>query len=117
MRHLPYAFQYDKYILIISTIQDPGSGVAVFPGDLIPTAAHVPVPWIMGYDLDPRTMVKFKEKLLPQWEKEHALVFFVHETRYPWGFITRDPEGSCKGYPLDSGRLEPLRRVRLSRMP
>jgi len=103
--------------LMMVRIESSDGRAAIFPGDLIPTAAHVPVPWIMGYDLDPKTMVELKEKLLPQWEKEHALVFFVHETRCPWGFITRDQKGSFRADPLDEGWLEPLRRVPWPELP
>jgi glyoxylase-like metal-dependent hydrolase (beta-lactamase superfamily II) len=90
---------------------------AVFAGDFVPTGAHVPVPWIMGYDLDPITQVDMKEKYLPVWEKEHRLVVFVHETRYPWGFIGRDEKGNFKAVPLDEGWLEPLRRVPWPELP
>src|SRR5205814_1502121 len=33
-------------------VQDRGETVA-FVADLIPTTAHLPLPWIMGYDLEP----------------------------------------------------------------
>lgn len=90
---------------------------AVFPGDLIPTGAHVPVPWIMGYDLDPTGMIDLKEQYLPKWHDEHALIVFVHEPRYPWGFLTRDEKGRYGVEPLDIGWLEPLRRVKWPTMP
>jgi len=44
-------------------------------------------------------------------------VFFVHETRYPWGFITRDQKGNFRADPLDAGWLEPLRRVQWPELP
>ena len=94
--------------------------VAVFPGDLIPTGAHVPVPWIMGYDLDPRAMVEMKERFLSQWEEERALIVFVHETRYPWGFVKSEARPSGRAFsaePLDKGWLEPLRRVKWPELP
>jgi glyoxylase-like metal-dependent hydrolase (beta-lactamase superfamily II) len=94
-----------------------GVRVAVFPGDLIPTGAHVPIPWVMGYDLDPTGMVDQKEKYLPQWHKEHALIVFVHETRYPWGFIRDDGKGRWGLDPVDEGWLESLRRVQWPTLP
>jgi hypothetical protein len=33
-------------------VQDGGE-TAAFIADLIPTTAHLPLPWIMGYDLEP----------------------------------------------------------------
>jgi glyoxylase-like metal-dependent hydrolase (beta-lactamase superfamily II) len=100
--------------------QTPGQNdvkTAIFPGDLIPTGAHVPVPWIMGYDLDPSGMVDLKEKYLPIWSEEHALVVFVHEPGYPWGFITKDDKGRFGVQPLDQGWLETLRRVPWPTLP
>ena len=96
---------------------DRGARTAIFTGDLIPTGAHVPVPWIMGYDLDPTGMIDQKEKYLPIWFEEHALIVFVHEPRYPWGFITRSDKGQYGVDPVDEGWLEPLRRVQWPTLP
>ena len=40
-----------------------GDSTAVFTADLIPTAAHVDVPWIMGYDLYPMETLEFKREI------------------------------------------------------
>ncbi|HDS29623.1 MAG TPA: MBL fold metallo-hydrolase [Firmicutes bacterium] len=98
-------------------IDPPDGSGAVFAGDFIPTGAHVPIPWIMGYDLDPGLQVDMKEKFLPQWEKERRLVVFVHEPRYPWGYIAKDEKGNFRAEPLDEGWLEPLRRVPWPELP
>ena len=100
-----------------STRGKGGTNVAVFPGDLIPTGAHVPVPWIMGYDLDPTGIVDQKEKYLPKWRDEHALIVFVHETRYPWGYITTDAQGRWGLESRDEGWLEDLRRIPWPQLP
>lgn len=100
-----------------STPGHQGISTAVFPGDLIPTGAHVPVPWIMGYDLDPTSIIDIKERLLPIWMKQKTLVVFVHETRYPWGTIKQDEKGQYQVEPLDSNWLEPLRRIPWPQMP
>lgn len=52
---------------------------AVFVGDLVPTAAHVPEPWIMGYDLFPLDTLASKKRLLSAAEAVDALVFFEHD--------------------------------------
>jgi glyoxylase-like metal-dependent hydrolase (beta-lactamase superfamily II) len=91
--------------------------VAVFVGDLIPTGAHVPVPWIMGYDLEPSRQVELKELLLAQWMDEKALIVFPHETRYPWAYVGKDEKGNYQADPLDIGWLEVLRRVKWPELP
>jgi glyoxylase-like metal-dependent hydrolase (beta-lactamase superfamily II) len=105
-------------VRIESTMEGQGGvKTAVFPGDMVPTGAHVPVPWIMGYDLDPTGVIDLKERYLPEWHKERALIVFVHETRYPWGFITVDDRGRYDVEPLDGNWLESLRRVSWPGLP
>ncbi len=91
--------------------------VAIFVGDLIPTGAHMPVPWIMGYDLEPVKQVELKEELLSRWMDENALVIFPHETRYPWAHIVRDERDQFMAIPIDEGWLEPLRTVQWPDLP
>lgn len=47
--------------------------------DLIPTTAHLPLPWIMGYDLYPLETLENKKRLLPQAVKENWLCYFYHD--------------------------------------
>ena len=54
----------------------------VFTGDLIPTAHHINLAWIMGYDLFPAETLEMKKKLLPRWSEEKRTLFFPHETRF-----------------------------------
>jgi glyoxylase-like metal-dependent hydrolase (beta-lactamase superfamily II) len=51
--------------------------------DLIPTTAHLPLPWIMGYDLYPVETLEAKRKLIPQALKEDWLCFFYHDLDSP----------------------------------
>jgi len=44
-------------------VQDRGE-TAVFFADVIPTVAHLPLPWIMGYDLEPLRTLESKRRLL-----------------------------------------------------
>ena len=44
-------------------VQDAGE-TAAFIADLIPTTAHLPLPWIMGYDLEPLRTLESKRALL-----------------------------------------------------
>ena len=51
--------------------------------DLIPTRAHVPLAWIMGYDLYPVETLEAKKRLLPQAAREGWLCFFYHDPEAP----------------------------------
>lgn len=60
-----------------------GGRTVFFLADLVPTAAHVPYPWIMGYDLYPLTTLENKKKWLPKAAREGWTVIFGHEPHTP----------------------------------
>lgn len=51
--------------------------------DLIPTSHHVPLPWIMGYDLYPTATLAFKKEILPKAVEERWICLFYHDFEYP----------------------------------
>jgi glyoxylase-like metal-dependent hydrolase (beta-lactamase superfamily II) len=70
-------------------IQHDGA-TACYLGDLIPTRAHLPLPWIMGYDVEPLVTLESKRHLLAQAQAENWLVIFEHDATTPWGTVTHD---------------------------
>ncbi|MFN2577410.1 MAG: MBL fold metallo-hydrolase [Pyrinomonadaceae bacterium] len=57
--------------------------------DLIPTRAHVPYAWVMGYDLYPTETVEAKKRLLPQASLENWTCLFYHDPDQPLGKIVQ----------------------------
>ena len=55
-----------------------GKVTLLYCGDLIPTAAHIPLPWIMGYDNHPITTLAEKKDLLQKALDEKWILFFEH---------------------------------------
>ena len=47
--------------------------------DLVPTAAHVPLLWVMAYDVEPLTTVAEKERLLRRAAREGWTLAFEHD--------------------------------------
>ncbi len=73
----------------------------VFLADLVPTAAHVSYPWIMGYDLFPLTTLENKKKLLPQVAREGWLCIFQHDPDTPVARLVESKPGRLEAVPLD----------------
>ncbi len=63
--------------------------VALFLGDLIPTVAHLPLPYIMGYDLYPLDTLAQKRQLLQRAAEERWLLVFEHDPTVSMGHVTR----------------------------
>ena len=51
----------------------------VFMADLLPTAGHIPLPYIMGYDVRPLTTLEEKRSFLNLAVKEEYCLFMEHD--------------------------------------
>ena len=60
--------------------------------DLVPTRAHVPLAWVMGYDLYPVETLEAKRRLLPKAARENWLCLFYHDAEAPLARI-REEDG------------------------
>ncbi|HET7697655.1 MAG TPA: MBL fold metallo-hydrolase [Vicinamibacterales bacterium] len=69
---------------------DAGGKTAVFAADLMPTTAHVDLPWIMAYDLYPMETLAFKRAFLREAVEREYLIFFEHDARIAAGYIRAD---------------------------
>ena len=56
-----------------------GNQSIFYGADIIPMAAHIPVPWVMAYDIQPAVTVKEKENLLIKMVDENWFLFFEHD--------------------------------------
>ncbi|MEO7083323.1 MAG: MBL fold metallo-hydrolase [Gemmatimonadaceae bacterium] len=63
---------------------------ALFVADLVPTAAHLPLPWIMGYDVEPLVTLETKRRILPRAIDEEWLMVFEHDAKTAWSRIALD---------------------------
>lgn len=56
-----------------------GPDSLLFAADLLPTTAHVPLLWIMAYDVAPLDTIAEKQRILRRAADEQWLVFFEHD--------------------------------------
>ncbi|MGZ3865884.1 MAG: MBL fold metallo-hydrolase [Bacteroidia bacterium] len=52
----------------------------LFCADLIPSAGHLPIPYVMGYDVRPLETLKEKERILGKAVSEDWKLFFEHDS-------------------------------------
>jgi glyoxylase-like metal-dependent hydrolase (beta-lactamase superfamily II) len=51
----------------------------VYAADLLPTFAHLPLPWVMGYDMAPVQTLEEKESFLDEAVKNNYHLFLEHD--------------------------------------
>ncbi len=73
-----------------SVVLESGGETAIFLGDVVPTAAHLPLPWIMAYDVEPLVTLESKRRVLTWARDEGWLVVFVHDATVTWGRVAHD---------------------------
>lgn len=81
-----------------------GDQTAFFFADLIPTTAHLPYAWIMGYDLFPLTTLEEKKKWIPRAVEERWLCLFAHDPKVPAAHLT-EKDGKVVAEPVTNSDL------------
>lgn len=61
---------------------------ACYMADLVPTAAHLPLPWIMGFDVEPLVTLAIKQAVLERAKSERWLLLFEHDPKIAWGYLS-----------------------------
>jgi len=70
-----------------------GTATLLFCCDLLPTTAHVPLPYIMAYDLRPLVTLEEKKKVFADAAEEGWILFFEHDPATVAGRILRTDKG------------------------
>lgn len=67
----------------------------LFCADLLPSVAHISMPWVMAYDMRPLDTLNEKRAILEQAADENWVLFFEH-----------DPKVECCTVHNDNGRIK-----------
>lgn len=65
----------------------------IYLADLIPSSAHVPLPWVMGYDVRPLLTMQEKESVLRRAVDEECILFFEHDAAYEAARVEQTEKG------------------------
>ena len=76
-----------------SVVIESAGETALFLADVMPTSAHVPLPWIMGYDVEPLVTLESKRHILARAAEREWLMIFEHDATVPWGRVVNDGKG------------------------
>jgi glyoxylase-like metal-dependent hydrolase (beta-lactamase superfamily II) len=76
-----------------SVLVSSGGETACFLADVLPTFAHLPLPWIMGYDVEPLVTLESKRELLSRATHERWLLVSNHDPVTAWGYAVVDGKG------------------------
>jgi glyoxylase-like metal-dependent hydrolase (beta-lactamase superfamily II) len=77
-----------------------GTTTLLFCCDLFPTTAHVPLPYIMAYDLRPLTTLDEKKRVLHHATEEDWTLFFEHDPTTAAGKVKRTDKGFAFNAPV-----------------
>ena len=64
---------------LLHPIVSDGSNKLFYGADIFPMVAHIPIPWVMAYDVQPVVTMEEKQKLLQKMEREDWILFFEHD--------------------------------------
>jgi glyoxylase-like metal-dependent hydrolase (beta-lactamase superfamily II) len=70
-----------------------GNETLLYCGDLFPTASHIPLPYVMSYDLQPMITLEEKKNILPAAVEENWKLFFEHDPEIAAATVTKSMHG------------------------
>jgi glyoxylase-like metal-dependent hydrolase (beta-lactamase superfamily II) len=86
--------------MCVVTVDGGADGTAVFLADLVPTAAHLPIPWVMGFDLFPVTTMETTRRWLERAAAERWLCVFQHDPEVPMARLVAERPGRYRAEPV-----------------
>ncbi len=69
------------------------SNTILYCADLFPTTSHIPLPYVMGYDLQPLVTVEEKKKILTKSIEENWKLFFEHDPETVLASVEKSEKG------------------------
>jgi glyoxylase-like metal-dependent hydrolase (beta-lactamase superfamily II) len=65
----------------------------LYCADLLPSVAHLPLPWVMAYDVRPLQTLTEKAEILEQALRSNWLLFYEHDPLYAMSGLNRNDKG------------------------
>jgi glyoxylase-like metal-dependent hydrolase (beta-lactamase superfamily II) len=74
-----------------------GHKTIVFMADLIPSAAHIPIPYVMAYDMQPLKTLNEKTEFLQEAFDHQYILFFQHDPHIEATVLQKNEKGLRAG--------------------
>ncbi|MFC4262522.1 MBL fold metallo-hydrolase [Ferruginibacter yonginensis] len=65
----------------------------LYMADLLPSAAHIPIPYVMAYDMFPLTTLNEKQSFLTEAQQNDFVLFFEHDPTIECGTLQMTEKG------------------------
>lgn len=65
----------------------------LYAADLVPSTAHLPIAWVMGYDVRPLQTMEEKDLILNKAVDEEIVLIFEHDANYEAALLKRGAKG------------------------
>jgi glyoxylase-like metal-dependent hydrolase (beta-lactamase superfamily II) len=84
-----------------AVIVDGGGNRVIYPADIMPSSAHIRVPYVPAVDLDPSTTMLRKRWLNEHMLKDDWIIAFDHDIKFKFAKFREN----------DRGKIEPVEVV------
>jgi glyoxylase-like metal-dependent hydrolase (beta-lactamase superfamily II) len=82
--------------MMMPIFERPGATPLVYAVDLLPSAAHISMPWVMAFDVRPLATLEEKERLLSEALAGDWELLFEHDPRRASAHLRRDERGRIR---------------------
>lgn len=65
----------------------------IYMADLLPSAAHIPLPYVMAYDMFPLTTLEEKKRFLAEANEKQYVLYFEHDPQIECGILEATERG------------------------
>ncbi len=91
--HIRMRFAYGHTdAMMLPEIRYKGHTV-IYMADLLPSAAHIPIPYVMAYDMFPLTTLEEKKRFLMEANERQYVLYFEHDPSIECGLLHNTEKG------------------------
>lgn len=91
--HIDFDFAFGHTEAMTIPLIDYNGQKIVFAADLMPSSYHIPMAYVMGYDIRPMDTLKERERLYKYVLEHNACILFEHDAVNEFGTLKKNEQG------------------------